>query len=349
MATATLSIDLDALAANWRALDRASDRRVTTGAVVKAGGYGLGAGRVARRLAQAGARQFFVAVAEEGAALREALGPGPAINVFSGHMAGDTAAIAGARLTPMINSASQLAQHLEALPGHPFGIQLDTGMNRLGMEAEEWAAVAEFALSQNPQVVMSHLACADEPGHPANAAQLAEFHRLTDGISVPRSLSATGGILLGSAYHFDMTRPGIGLYGGAPFAAATPVVRLSIPVIQVRAVSAGETVGYGCAWTAPEDGAIATVAAGYADGLIRAMGNRAMLYAQDVPCPLAGRVSMDLLTVDVSHLDAVPDTLDLLCPAQGVDRLADAAGTIGYEILTSLGDRYHRQYGEDAA
>lgn len=349
MATATLSIDLDALAANWRALDRASDRRVTTGAVVKAGGYGLGAGRVARRLAQAGARQFFVAVAEEGAALREALGPGPAINVFSGHMAGDTAAIAGARLTPMINSASQLAQHLETLPGHPFGIQLDTGMNRLGMEAEEWAAVAEFALSQNPQVVMSHLACADEPGHPANAAQLAEFHRLTDGISVPRSLSATGGILLGSAYHFDMTRPGIGLYGGAPFAAATPVVRLSIPVIQVRAVSAGETVGYGCAWTAPEDGAIATVAAGYADGLIRAMGNRAMLYAQDVPCPLAGRVSMDLLTVDVSHLDAVPDTLDLLCPAQGVDRLADAAGTIGYEILTSLGDRYHRQYGEDAA
>lgn len=349
MATATLSIDLDAIAANWRALDRASDRRVTTGAVVKAGGYGLGAGRVARRLAQAGARQFFVAVAEEGAALREALGPGPAINVFSGHMAGDTAAIAGARLTPMLNSADQLARHLEALPGHPFGIQLDTGMNRLGMEADEWAAVAEFALSQNPQVVMSHLACADEPGHPANAAQLAEFHRLTDGISVPRSLSATGGVLLGSSYHFDMTRPGIGLYGGAPFAAATPVVRLAIPVVQVRGVAAGETVGYGCAWTAPEDGAIATVSAGYADGLIRAMGNRAMLYAGDVPCPLAGRVSMDLLTVDVSHLETVPDTLDLLCPAQGVDRLAASAGTIGYEILTSLGNRYHRHYGEDGS
>lgn len=349
MATATLSIDLDAIAANWRALDRASDRRVTTGAVVKAGGYGLGAGRVARRLAQAGARQFFVAVAEEGAALREALGPGPAINVFSGHMAGDTAAIAGARLTPMLNSADQLARHLEALPGHPFGIQLDTGMNRLGMEADEWAAVAEFALSQNPQVVMSHLACADEPGHPANAAQLAEFHRLTDGISVPRSLSATGGVLLGSSYHFDMTRPGIGLYGGAPFAAATPVVRLAIPVVQVRGVAAGETVGYGCAWTAPEDGAIATVSAGYADGLIRAMGNRAMLYAGDVPCPLAGRVSMDLLTVDVSHLETVPDTLDLLCPAQGVDRLAASAGTIGYEILTSLGNRYHRHYGGDGS
>ncbi|MEM1077126.1 MAG: alanine racemase [Pseudomonadota bacterium] len=348
MATATLTIDLDAIAANWRALDRASDRAVATGAVVKANGYGLEAGRVARTLARAGARQFFVAVAEEGVAVREALGPGPAINVFSGHMAGDTQAIAGARLTPMLNSADQLARHLEALPGHPFGIQLDTGMNRLGMEADEWAAVAEFALSQSPRVVMSHLACADEPGHPANAAQLAEFHRLTDGISVPRSLSATGGILLGSAYHFDLTRPGIGLYGGAPFGGAEPVVRLSIPVVQVRAVSQGESVGYGCSWVAQQEGAIATLSAGYADGLIRAMSNRAMLYAGDVACPLAGRVSMDLLTVDVSHLAEVPDTLDLLCPAQGVDRLADAAGTIGYEILTSLGDRYARLYAGDA-
>lgn len=349
MATATLSIDLDAIASNWRALDRASNRRVATGAVVKADGYGLDAGRVARTLAQAGARQFFVAVAEEGVTLRKALGPGPAINVFSGHMEGDTQAIAGARLTPMINSAEQLARHFETLPRHPFGIQLDTGMNRLGMEADEWAAVAEFALGQGPKLVMSHLACADEPGHAANAAQLAEFHRLTDGITVPRSLSATGGILLGEAYHFDMTRPGIGLYGGAPFGAAEPVVRLSIPVVQVRAVTAGESVGYGCSWVAQSDGAIATLSAGYADGLIRAMSNRAMLYAGDVACPLAGRVSMDLLTVDVSHLDEVPEALDLLCPAQGVDRLAEAAGTIGYEILTSLGPRYARHYAGGVA
>ena len=234
MSTATLSIDLDAIAENWRALDRLTDAACQTAAVVKADAYGLGVGRVARALARAGARRFFVAVAEEGAAVREALGPGPQICVFSGHMAGDTEMIADLDLTPMLNSLDQLTRHLEALPGHAFGIQLDTGMNRLGMEAEEWSAVAEIVLPLNPVLLMSHLACADEPGHPMNARQLANFHALTDGTGVPRSLSATGGILLGPQYHFDLTRPGIGLYGGLPFAAAQPVVRLTLPVVQIR-------------------------------------------------------------------------------------------------------------------
>lgn len=344
MATGRLTIDLDALVANWRALNALSADRVRTGAVVKADGYGLGVSEVGRALAAAGARSFFVAVAEEGAALRRALGEGPEINVFSGHVAGDTSLIEGADLVPMLNSPEQLTRHFEALPGHPFGIQLDTGMNRLGMEMAQWAAVAELALSQEPRLVMSHLACADEPDHEMNAMQLGAFLEMTEGINVPRSLAATGGLLLGPDYHFDMVRPGIGMYGGLPYAAAKPVVRLSLPVIQTRLVEAGEVVGYSMTWRAKRDAVIATVSGGYADGLIRNMSSRATLFAGNTPCPLVGRVSMDLLTIDISHLDEEPEYLDILCPAQGVDALAEAAGTIGYEILTQLGQRYARSY-----
>ncbi len=344
MATATLHIDLDAIAANWRALDRMSGPETQTAAVVKANAYGTGITRTARALAQAGARRFFVAEAQEGVTLRTVLGPGPQINVMAGHMPGDAEAIRDRMLTPMLNSVEQITRHLEMLPGHPFGIQLDTGMNRLGLKPSEWQAIAELVLSAEPELVMSHLACADDPGHPMNLAQLAEFHRLTDGIAVPRSLSATGGILLGHSYHFDLTRPGIGLYGARPFADGAPALRLSLPVIQIREVAPGETVGYGCTWTAPDPRLIATVAAGYADGLPRTLSNAARLWAGDVPCPLVGRVSMDLITADVTHLAAMPDTLDILGPNQTADDLADAAGTIGYEILTALGPRYARQY-----
>jgi alanine racemase len=349
MGTATLTIDLDAVAANWRALDAASGQGTETGAVVKADAYGLGASRVARALAQAGARTFFVAVAEEGAALRTALGPGPEILVLSGHMAGDTEMIGGKRLTPMLNSIDQLTRHFEALPGHPFGVQLDTGMNRLGMEPEEWAAVRDIVLPAGPRLVMSHLACADEPGHAMNARQLSRFGEMTDGIRASRSFAATGGILLGRDYHFDLTRPGVGLYGGLPFEEARPVLRLSLPVVQTRAVAPGETVGYANSWAAPARARIATVSAGYADGLIRAMGGRATVFAGSTPCAIVGRVSMDLITVDITHLDADPEALDILGPHQGVDRLAEAAGTIGYEILTSLGPRYRRRYSGEVA
>ncbi|GGO25765.1 alanine racemase [Gemmobacter aquaticus] len=344
MATATLSIDLDAIAANWRALDRLSDPSTQTGAVVKADAYGLGSKRVARALAEAGARRFFVAVAEEGAAVRQALGPGPQINVLGGHMPGDTEMIQDLDLTPMLNSVDQITRHLESLPGHPFGIQLDTGMNRLGLEAPEWEAVAPLVLEQGPELVMSHLACADEPDHPMNAAQLAEFHAMTDGIGVPRSLAATGGILLGPDYHFELTRPGVGLYGGRPFVASHPVVGLSLPIIQVREVEAGEIVGYSCGYIADQPRLIATIAAGYADGLTRRYSNAATLWDGETPVPIVGRVSMDLITADISHLQQIPRALDILGPMQGVDDLADVAGTIGYEVLTSLGHRYARRY-----
>ena len=342
MGCANLTIDLDAVIANWRALDIMTT--CETAAVVKADGYGLGAGRVANALAKAGARKFFVAVAEEGAAIRQALGQDVEICVFGGHMSGDSDMINDLGLIPMLNSLDQLTRHFEALPNAPFGIQLDSGMNRLGMEPVEWEAVREIVLSQNPVLVMSHLACADEPEHPMNPQQLTQFCQMTDGINAPRSLAATGGILLGKQYHFDLTRPGIGLYGGLPFADASPVVKLSLPVIQSRDVMCGETVGYGNSWVANNRASIATLSGGYGDGLLRALSNGATLWADDIACPLVGRVSMDLIAVDISHLHKVPKSLEIIGTEQTVDDLAAKAGTIGYEILTSLGPRYQRRY-----
>ena len=334
MATGTLSIDLSALRANWRALARISG--VRTGAVVKADGYGLGAALVAEALWREGARDFFVAVASEGRAVREGL-PEARIFVFAGHMEGDAGAIRDHGLVPLLNSPEQWRRHRET--GLPYGVQIDTGMARLGFSPEDWAACRD---GMDPALVMSHLACADEPDHPQNAAQRDAFASMTDGVGAPRSLAATGGTLLGPGFAFDMVRPGIGLYGGRPFAEAAPVVRLSLPVVQVRAIPEGTPVGYGASWRAPRHSRIATVSGGYADGLIRAMGGHARLWAGEVPCPLAGRVSMDLLTVDVTDCDRDPEALDILSPHQTVDDLAEAAGTIGYEVLTLLGARYSR-------
>ena len=343
MSTARLKINLDALAINWRNLDAKTG--CETAAVVKANGYGLDAGRVGKSLAQAGARNFFVAVAEEGNALRRALGHGPGISVFSGHMEGDAKLLRDFQLTPMLNSLDQMLRHFEALPGHPFGVQLDSGMNRLGMEVAEWAAVCDIALQQNPVLLMSHLACADDPGHGMNKYQLQNFVEMTQGLNLPRSLAATGGLLLGREYHFDLCRPGIGLYGGAPYDGALPVVELEIPVIQTRDLAPGESVGYGNTWIAKRETRIATLAAGYADGLQRAFQRQGiMAYAEGTPCPVVGRISMDLITVDVTDLPEVPATLTVMNEQQTVDKLAEAAGTIGYEVLTSLGHRYARTY-----
>ncbi|MCA8878723.1 MAG: alanine racemase [Rhodobacteraceae bacterium] len=349
MAEAHLDIDLRAVAANWRALDALSATGVETAGVIKADGYGLGIDGVAPALLAAGVRSFFVALATEGAALRRVVGPGARIGVLSGHMAGDTDLIAAHDLVPMLNSSEQAERHLAALPGRAFGVQLDSGMNRLGMEPAEWDGVRARLMAAGPWLIMSHLACADEPAHPQNAAQLEAFRGMTDGLGVRRSLAATGGILLGPDYHFDLTRPGIGLYGGRPFDDARPVVTLRFPVIQCRDVAPGESVGYGAAWIAKRPSRIATVAAGYADGLLRSLSGKATLYAEGTPCPLVGRVSMDLLTIDITDLGHDPAALELLGARQGVDAVADVAGTIGYEILTSLGARYSRRYLRDAA
>ncbi|MEF9604214.1 alanine racemase, partial [Paracoccus sp. PXZ] len=226
-----LVIDLAAVVANWKAL-AAKAPGARAAAVVKADAYGLGADRVAPALYGAGARDFFVALASEGRAIRPLLPEDARIFVLSGHMEG--ADLAG--LIPLLNSPEQFFRDRALRPRGPFGIQLDSGMNRLGIEPGEWAAIRAEALAGGPALIMSHLACADEPDHAANARQLAAFRAMTAGVAAPRSLAATGGILLGPDYHFDLVRPGIGLYGGEPFADAQPVVTLALPVIQVREV-----------------------------------------------------------------------------------------------------------------
>ncbi|MCX7890302.1 MAG: alanine racemase [Rhodobacteraceae bacterium] len=343
MQTGALSIDLAAIRRNWRALARLGPG-AETGAVVKADAYGLGAAEVGPALAREGARSFFVAHAAEGAALRRALGPGPRILTLTGHLEGDAPLLREAGLVPLLSTPGQVARHFAALPGHPFGLQLDTGMNRMGIGPDDWRAVAMQALPRGPVLITSHLASSDRPGDPMNAAQLALFRELTAGTGVPRSLAATGGILLGADYAFDLTRPGVGLYGGLPFAAAEPVLHLALPVLQVRDLAPGETVGYDATFTVTRPSRIATVAGGYADGLPRALAGRLTLWHGDRPCPAVGRVSMDLITVDVTDLPGVPDALDAIGPHQGIDALAASAGTIGYEILTALGRRYRRSY-----
>lgn len=334
-----LTIDLGALVRNWQALaGKAPQARA--GAVVKADAYGLGAAQVVPALVAAGARDFMVAQTGEGRAIRDLVPADGRIFVMEGPRPGDD--LRG--LIPIINSPEQWFRFRSAHPSAPFGVQIDTGMSRLGLMPGDWAALRAELLAANPALIMSHLYCADDPDYPANARQLQVFRDLTAGCNVPLSLAATGGILLGSDYHFDMIRPGVGLYGGAPFETAEPVVTLTLPLIQHRMVEAGAEIGYGASFTAPMRMRIATLGAGYADGLPRSLGGRLRLWADGHEVAAVGRVSMDAITVDVTALAEIPDRFEVIGSHQGVDALAAQAGTIGYEILTSLGHRYPRRH-----
>ncbi|MDO5604667.1 MAG: alanine racemase [Paracoccus sp. (in: a-proteobacteria)] len=336
---AGLTIDLGALVRNWTALAaRAGTARA--GAVVKADAYGTGAARAVPALTAAGARDFFVAQAHEGRAIRDLVPADGRIFVMEGIREGDDAR----GLIAVVNSPEQWFRHQTMRPGAPFAVHIDTGMNRLGFSAGDWAALRAEVLAARPALLMSHLSCADEADHPASRRQLAAFRAATDGTGVARSLAATGGVLLGPDYHFDLIRPGVGLYGAMPFAGAEAVVSLALPVVQIRQIEAGAPVGYGEGWIAPRRARIATLGAGYADGLPRALGGKLRLWAGDRPVPAVGRVSMDAITVDVTDLPDVPPVLEIIGPHQGVDDLAAAAGTIGYEVLTSLGRRFPRRY-----
>lgn len=341
-----LTIDLGAAVANWRALDQLSGT-AETAVAVKANGYGCGAVEIAQALSGAGCETFFVATLEEGVTLRAAL-PNQQIYILNGvaDRRESTAAIANT-LRPCLNHPGQI-DAWQRSEGGACAIQLDSGMARLGVQPEE---LGEIPDGMDVRLVMSHLACADEPEHPANESQRRRFldHTAELRTRVPNaklSLAATGGTLLGGDYHFDLVRCGVGIYGGEPFEAAQPVVQLDTPIQQIREVSLGQGVGYGWSWTADRPSRIGTLPLGYADGMHRALSNGATLYFQDKPVPLVGRVSMDLITVDLTeHPDAkVGDMLEVLGPNQSVDDLAKAAGTIGYEILTSLGQRYTRRY-----
>jgi alanine racemase len=347
MAVAKLHIDLDALVANWRMMQR----RVApayAAAVVKADAYGLGAREVAVALSRAGCARFYVAWAQEAADLRRVVGPAAEIMVFHGPSPDTLDLFQMHQLQPVLNHLEQVDLWLSAnVAPRPAALHVDTGMNRLGVPEAHWAAAAR--LLPKPTRLVSHLACGDEDS-PANAEQLARFERAAAmWPGVPRSLSATGGAYLGKPYHFDEVRPGIGLYGGGPRpvegSAPHTVVTLTAPVLQVRDARKGESVGYGCTWTAQADCQLATIGLGYADGYLRSASNRGHVFVAGEKRHIVGRVSMDLIVADITGLSVSPgDDIELLGPNIPLSEAAAAMDTIDYEILTRLGARLDRRY-----
>jgi alanine racemase len=334
--------------------------------VVKADGYGLGAEPVGKRLARAGCKTFFVADLSEARRVR-AVAPDAAIYVLSGVMPNTGPAFAEIKAKPVINSTVELAEWDAFVAGSGWhggaALHVDTGMNRLGVSINDAAALAPRIRAENHGIhlLMSHFACADEPEHPLNDKQIKLFREvrlLYRGI--PSSLSNSSGIFLSDAAHCDVVRPGVALYGVNPTPGKPnpmqPVVGLQARVVQVRKVTRGETVGYNGTWTARRATRIAVIAAGYADGFLRASsasdetpGGAAIVAGKR--CPSAGRVSMDLTALDVSELaeGAVRrgDMVTLIGDDLTLDDVARGASTIGYEVLTSLGRRYHRVYRRD--
>jgi alanine racemase len=356
LAHARLTIDLDALAANYAWLKQMAGPAEVAPAV-KADGYGLGAAPVARRLWADGARSFFVAQLEEGEALRQALGPDARILVLDGAPPGSAARLAGAALTPVLNSVAQVETFAAwARPRGPLpcALHIDTGMNRLGLEPEELEALIaspDRLEGLTVELVMSHLACAEQEESLMNARQAGRFKKARALAPHARaSLANTAGVFLGPAFHHDMVRPGIGLYGGGPFGKTHPrlatVATLTAPILQVRAVSEGDTVGYGADFKADRGYRVAIVAAGYADGVLRSAAGRGRAWFAGALRPILGRISMDLMAIDVTGCEeAAPGAMvELLGPHVTVDDAAEAAGTVSYEILTRLGRRAERVY-----
>lgn len=332
--------------------------------MVKADAYGLGMAQAAPALARAGCQTFFVATLDEAKALH-ALLPRATIYVLAGLMPGTAAIYRAHDLRPVLNSAEEIAEWASFCAGQseklPCALHIDSGMNRLGLSAAEvdhLAEAAELWRAMTLSLVMSHLACSDEPGHSKNEMQRTLFDRLR--ARLPRALASlanSAGILLGRSYIYDLVRPGIALYGGKPSRQGenpfTPVVHLKGRILQVRNVAPGETVGYGATRTIERPARVAVVSVGYADGFFRALSTRDgeegfVAYAGPHRAPILGRVSMDLITVDVS---AVPEEhssrgawVELIGPNVPAQDMAHHAGTIDYEILTNLGRRAFRRY-----
>lgn len=364
LATGRLTIDLDALAENWRIL-KALVGAADCAAVVKADGYGLGIDKAAPALAKAGARIFFVAVPEEGLRLRRILdGLGlPSrcqIYVLGGFLPGNGPAYLETGVHPVLNSLEQVerwsalaAQRAERLPAI---LHVDTGINRLGLGPDELAALVrrrELLEAIELRAIMTHLASADDPDDPMNREQLDRFKAALEQLPpAPASFANSCGIFHGPQAHFDLARPGVALYGVNP----TPgkpnpmrqVITLEGKILQVRSIDAGDGVGYGAAYRAEGPRRIATVGVGYADGYLRSLSGKARGLCGESVAPMTGRVSMDLSAFDVT--DAHPDSareggwMELIGGEVTLDEVAEAAGTIGYELLTDLGRRYQRIY-----
>lgn len=351
--TPRLLVDREAIARNYARL-RALAPGAETGAAVKADAYGLGAPAVARRLAREGCRSFFVATADEGAELRRSLGDGEAeIWVLNGYAPAQRALYVDQRLGAVLNLTEELGAFLEA-PTGPCALHVDTGMNRLGLPLAQAAALADAPgrlAELDLRLVMSHLACAEARDAAMNARQRDVFSDLVGRFPGARaSLSNTGGVLLGEGYHFDLTRPGIGLFGATADPDADtdlePVAVLEAPILQLREIAPGETVGYGAAYVAETPRLTATVAAGYADGLPRALSGRGYARIEGMRAPLLGRISMDLAVIDVTDCaDAARSGAPALFFGADLCALAALAGTLPYEILTGIGSRAARTYG----
>jgi alanine racemase len=336
-----LCLDSAALAANWQYLAQRSGA-AACGAAVKADAYGLGASEVVPRLARAGCRDFFVATWAEASAL----GSLPAecrLSVLHGVRAEDMQVALASAARPVLNSVTQVARWREA-GGGACDVMVDTGMSRLGLSVEEALGGALEGLRID--TLMSHLACADEPGHPLNARQLAAFRAVSAQVPAQRySLANSAGILLGADYGFDLTRPGIALYGGVQVPAALairPVVRIEAEVLQARHVPAGDTVGYGATWRAERDARIAILNLGYADGYMRGFVPGAYAQSGERHFPLVGRISMDLVAVDVS--DAEVGEGDWLGLEFDLPALSVRSGLSQYELLTGLNLRFERRW-----
>jgi alanine racemase len=362
-----LTIDLGAIQRNWQALDKVSSGALT-GAAVKADGYGVGAVPVSKALYDAGTRFFFVATPDEGLALRAAV-PDSYIFVLNGLFPGSAPLYVGERLMPVLNSVPMLEEWLVACLGRnealPAAIHFDTGMNRLGFRLGEASIVKRMIddVGYAPQMIMSHLACADQPQHEKNRTQLALFSSVMAQFpGVPASLANSAATMTSREMHFQMVRPGIALYGGRAVNGRKnpmmPAVTLEAPVIQVRECKTGESVGYGATYILPRDTRLAIIALGYADGFIRSASSTnqhagGKTFIRGRLCPILGRVSMDMFAVDITDLaNDVPlpgEMVEVLGPHVSIDDQADPAGTIGYEILTSLKGRYPRTYVNSAA
>lgn len=363
-----LLVDLAAIVANYNLICAGLAAGAKCMAVVKADAYGLGAGPVAQALWRAGCRQFAVATIDEGMSLRAAfedvpLEATPEIFVLHGLYPGTAEDFAAAWLTPMLNTPAQVgewARFAESV-GRPLGagVHIDTGMTRLGLSPAEARDLAERPpRGVTVQVVMSHLACADEVGHAKNAEQLVAFRAVRGHFPAARaSFANSAGTLLGPDYHFELVRPGIALYGGNPLVSGVnkfrQVAQLKAKIVQLHRVDTPRSVGYGAAHSITGPARIATVPVGYADGYLRSLSRRGIASINGVRVPVVGRVSMDLITLDVSRLAerdcAVGTEVELLGNTVTLDEVAASAGTIPYEILTRLGPRLRRSYIGEAA
>lgn len=351
-AAARLDIDLGAVVANWRTTAALSHTR--SAGVVKADAYGVGLVEVAGALGAAGCDTFFVARLSEGVALRPHQ-PKARIYVLDGATPDTVPTLVAHTLTPVLNSLEQIAAW-QSIARRDAAIHIDTGMNRLGLPPDELATLVAESRTRlkglSLVLLLSHLACADDPAHPMNPLQRDRFRAALAKLPpAPASLASTGGVLLGRDYAFDLVRPGVGLYGGNPQPgrpnAFRRVVRLTGKILQLTRVDASHSVGYGASYRPAQRSLVATVALGYADGLMRVLGNRGKAAIGGALVPIIGHVSMDMITLDVSALKAPPavgDDVEFLGDTISLETLAADCGTISYEILTSLSRRARRLY-----